>query len=148
MRQQLKEVFKWVSTGHLWNRMGWEQIDTWQHPQTTSSCCRRQLPCFCAHVPQESGTRVGVSLSEKWPKRPRHANKNFPLNSAKDAHDSLVKLWVNWVHKKIRWRGLAKVLFEWKVLKFWTSATILSWFHVAISITGYCWILSRVIEVY
>ena len=40
-----------------------------------------QLPYFCGHVPQESGTRVGVSLSEKLTKRPRHAY-NYPSNSA------------------------------------------------------------------
>ena len=58
-----------------WNRLGWEQIDTWQHPQTNSSCYRSKLPYFCGHVPQESGTRAGGSLSENWPKRPRHADK-------------------------------------------------------------------------
>ena len=34
--------------------------------KTTSSCCRRQLPYFCGHVPQESGTRADGSLSENW----------------------------------------------------------------------------------
>ena len=47
-----------------WNRLGLEKIDTWKHPQTTSSCSRRQLPYFCGHVPQESGTRASGSLSE------------------------------------------------------------------------------------
>ena len=47
-----------------WNRLGLEHIDTWNHPQTNSRCCKTQLPYFCGHVPQESGTRVGGSLSE------------------------------------------------------------------------------------
>ena len=58
-----------------WNRLGWEHIDTWKHLQTTFSCFRRKLPYFCGHVPQESGTRVGGSLSENWPKRHRHFYK-------------------------------------------------------------------------
>ena len=36
-----------------------------EHPQNTSNYCRRKLPYFCVHVPQESGTRAGGSLSEK-----------------------------------------------------------------------------------
>ena len=107
-----------------WSRLGWEHINTWKHPQTTSSCCRRKLPYFCGHVPQESGTRAGGSLSENWPKRPRHANKTSHGRKLRMLNLDLWKFWVNLAHKKIRWRGLAKVLFEWKVLKFWTSAAI------------------------
>ena len=50
----------------LWSRR--EQIDTWKHPQTTSSCCRRKLPYFCGHVPQESGTNASGSLVKTDPK--------------------------------------------------------------------------------
>ena len=115
-----------------WRRMGWQQIDTLQHPQTTSRCCRRQLPYFCRHVPQKSGTRAGGSLSENWPKIPRHANKNLLLNSAKAAHYLLVKFLSKISAQEIQWRGLAEV-FEWKVLKLWTSAADLSWVHTATS---------------
>ena len=115
-----------------WNRLGWEQIETWQHPQTTSIYCRRQLPYFFGHVPQESGTRAGGSLSENWSKIPRHANKNSHWIQLRLL---ILELWtfkVNEGHKKIWCRGLAEVCFEWKVLKTWTSATILSWFHTAV----------------
>ena len=136
-----------------WSRMGWEKIETWQHPQTTSSWCRRQLPYFCGHVPNESGTRAGGSLSENWPKRPRHSNKTshwrqltllildlwtFWVNEVhkkiwlKNEWMLILDLWTFWVievHKKIWLRGLDEVCFESKVLKTWTSATILSWVH-------------------
>ena len=41
MRQQLREAVKRVLTGHLVEETGW------QHPQTTSICCRWQLLYIC-----------------------------------------------------------------------------------------------------
>ena len=129
-----------------WNRMGWEQIDTWKRPQTTSNCCKRQLPYFCGHVPQESGTRAGGSLSENWPKRLRHADKNSHWIQLRLLILYLWKLWVNLVHKKFDGWDYQN-FFEWKVLKFWTSAADLSWVHTATCRTDYCRLLSRVTKV-
>ena len=115
MRQQLREAAKMsVLLVTWWRRLGWEQIDTWQHPQTNYSCCMRKLPYFCGHVPQESGTRAGGSLSEKWPKIPMHANKDSHWRQLRLLILDLWTFWVNEVHKKIRWRRLAEVCFEWK----------------------------------
>jgi len=119
-----------------WSRLGWEKIETWQHPQTTSSWCRRQIPYFCGHVPNESGTRAGGSLSENWPKRPRHANKTSHWRQLTLLILDLWTFWVNEVHKKIWLRGLDEVCFEWKVLKTYTSATILRWVQAAVCRTN------------
>ena len=35
------------------------------------------FPIFVVKIPQESGTGASGSLSKNWPKRLRHANKNF-----------------------------------------------------------------------
>ena len=32
-----------------WRRLGGEQTDKWQHPQTTSNCCTWKLPYICGH---------------------------------------------------------------------------------------------------
>ena len=112
-----------------WGRLGWQQIDTWEHPKTTYSCCTRKFPYFCGHVPQYNGTRAGGSISENWPKRPRHSNKTSHWRQLRLLILDWWTFWVNEVHKKIQWMGLAEVCFEWKVLNIWTSAAILSWVH-------------------
>ena len=49
-RQQLRRVVKRVFTGR--RRLGGEKTDMWQHPQTTSNCCRWQRPYICGHDSQ------------------------------------------------------------------------------------------------
>ena len=115
-----------------WNRLCWEKIDTWQHPQPTSIYCRKKLPYFFGHVPQESGTRVGGSLSENWTKIPRHDNKNSHWRELRMLILDLWTFYVNEVHKKNWWRGVANVCFEWIVMNTSTSVAILSWVHTIV----------------
>ena len=49
-RQQLRRAVKRVFTGQ-WRRLGGEQTDMWQHPQTTSNYCRWQPPYIWGHDP-------------------------------------------------------------------------------------------------
>ena len=95
----------------------------------------RKLPYFCGHVPQESGTRAGGSLSKNWPKIPSHANKTPDWRQLRMLILDWWSFWVNEVHKRIWWRGLAELSLSGKVLKTWTSVAILSWVHTAASRT-------------
>ena len=110
-----------------WSRLGWKQIDTWQHPQTTSSCCRRQLTYCCGHVPQESRTRAGGSLSENWPKRPRLANKTSHWRQMRLLIIELWSFWVNEVHMRNSMEGTCWSEFEGLSVEDWTCAATLSW---------------------
>ena len=59
-RQKLRRAVKRVFTGQI----GGEKTDMWQHPQTTSNCCRWQLLTFVVMIPQESGIRASGSINE------------------------------------------------------------------------------------
>ena len=48
-RQQLRRAFKRVFSGQLVEETGWRVDDKWQHPQTTSNCCRWKIPYICGH---------------------------------------------------------------------------------------------------
>ena len=93
------------------------------------------FPIFVVMIPQESGIGAGGSLSKNWPKRPKHANKTFHWRQLRLLIMDLWSLWVNELHKRIRWRGLAEVSLSGKVLKTWTSVAILSWVHSVACIT-------------
>ena len=131
MRQHLREAVKWVFTGHLVGYTGVREKWHMEAPSTISSYCRRYVPYFYGHVPQESRTKAGGSLSKKWPKRPRHANKTYHWRQLRLIILYWWSFWVNEVHKRIRWRGLPKVSLSGKVLKTRASATILSWVYTA-----------------
>ena len=62
-RQHLRRAVKRVFTGNnWWRRLGGEKTDMWQHPQTTSNCCRWQPPCIWGHDSPRSGIRAGGNL--------------------------------------------------------------------------------------
>ena len=148
MRQQLRKVVKWV---FYWSLDG----GGWVESRLTCGSILKLLlafqvvtSLFVVMIPQESGIGAGGSLSKNWSKIPRHSNKNSHWRQLRLLILDLWTFWVNKVHKKIRWRGLVEVCFEWKVLKTWTSTTILSWVHTAVCITDFYWTLSRVAEDY
>ena len=110
-----------------WRRLGWEKIDTWKHPQTTSSYYRWQIPYFCGHVPQESGTIAGGSLNEKTDPKGLGKLINYPLNSAEAVQCLLKKFLSEICAQNIQWRGKVEDLSV-KMLIYWTSAAVLAEF--------------------
>ena len=82
-----------------------------------------KFPIFVVMIPQESGIGIGGSLSENWPRRPRHFYKishwrQLRLLIMRSDHLGWMKC--TW---EIRWRGLLK--WVWGVNCWdWTYATI------------------------
>ena len=131
-----------------WNRLRWNKTNTWKHLQPLLVVAGENFPNIVVMFPKKVEQEKVAHQVKKWPKRPRHANKTSHWIQLRFLFLYMWKFWVNLVLKKIRWRGLGEVFFEWKVMKFWTSTTNLSWVHTVIRRTFYFRVLSKVAKVY
>ena len=75
------------------NRLGWEQTDTWQHPQSLLTVAGGNFPNFMVMFSKKVEQSRWLINWKKWPKRPRHAYI-YPSNSA--GGYSIIILWNFW----------------------------------------------------